>query len=86
MAATHRIPLIDFSQYHFWRDWEKQLPELEKKEEREACKDVHEFARKVCRGMAVAVTNTGQLLFLVNVNIKMYERECGHYLVLYCNS
>lgn len=72
-ASTHRIPLIEFNKLTFWNDLEEILHEItgndqlndEEKEMR-----IHEFADNVGARMAVAITNSGQMLFL--------HREVGH--------
>ena len=78
-AATYRIPLIEFNQLSFWQDFcnligyffatgnhrygydyhhQKDLTEME----------IEDFARRIGQRMAVAVTNSGQLLFLYHIN------------------
>ena len=64
MAAAYRIPLIDFRNYTFWRNWENILMDIEEKKREISEKDIADFVLDICKGMAVAVTNTGQFLFL----------------------
>ena len=66
MAATYRIPLIDFSKYPFWSKWIQKLQEYEVRSEAYDEERLCEYIKGICRGMAVAVTSTGQLLFLHN--------------------
>lgn len=81
MAATHRIPLIDFCQYPFWNEWEKMMNgcETQKKEDDEIFNDIIHFARRVCENMTVAVTNTGRLIFLYSISgeIRFPYDSCG---------
>lgn len=64
-ALTHRISLIDFSRLPFWHkvfeSFEKCLVGTTSEE-----MDILKYAEKVSKNMAIAVLNSGQLLFLYN--------------------
>lgn len=66
MAATYRIPLIELNKYPFWETWKKALPCFEVKSDCYDKKAVLDYISDLCKGMALAITNTGQLVFLYN--------------------
>ena len=59
--------MIDFSRYPFWNDWIKELPGFEIEPNCYDEKSIVRFVSDYCKGMAVGITNTGQLLFLFNL-------------------
>ena len=77
-AATHRIPLLEFDKMPFWSDFwmllgydnvsfgdsirGHRIPAVHMAENQ-----IIEFANEIGRRMAVAVTNSGQLLFLYRI-------------------
>ncbi len=65
-AATHRIPLIEFDKMTFWIDFKKIIERIssdtDSLEEQE--QTIIEFADDIGSRMAVAITNSGQMLFL----------------------
>lgn len=73
-ASAHRIPLIEFNKLPFWRDFQVAIEDAnstpnERRSERtlgmiKSEEQLNELADTVGRRMAVAVTNSGQLLFL----------------------
>lgn len=65
-AATHRIPLIEFDKMPFWENFEKLLNYISKdiSSSEEMEKKVLEFADYIGARMSVAITNSGQMLFL----------------------
>lgn len=72
-AVTHRIPLIEFNKMVFWQDFKKMLDNIVNNTElleNEKERKIFEFADKIGEKMAVAITNSGQMLFLY--------RECGN--------
>lgn len=75
-AATYRIPLIDFSQLSFWHEFCDLIGFRSVKDNHNDCYvstdiaewQIEDFAAKIGQRMAIAVTNSGQLLFLYHVN------------------
>lgn len=67
-ASTHRIPLIEFDKLPFWRDFEDILEDIDRKNEDEVNREIDRLVNRLSRDMAVAVTNSGQLLFLFAQN------------------
>lgn len=78
-AATYRIPLIEFNKMPFWDDFrniveKRNSPHNPSRIYKEAvlCFDFEEkiinFADDVGKRMAVAITNSGQMLFLYRLN------------------
>lgn len=68
-AATHRIPLIAFNKMTFWngfRDILQQISNDGNLTEKEQEYSVTRFADSIASRMAVAITNSGQMLFLYN--------------------
>lgn len=68
-ALTHRISLIDFSSLPFWKrvvDSMKHVKSLDFFEIENDNLSIIENADKVSKNMAIAVLNSGQLLFLYN--------------------
>ena len=66
-AATHRIPLIEFDKMGFWADFRSVLHDISNNdslsyEEQKA--RIIRFADNIGRRMAVAITNSGQIIFL----------------------
>ena len=66
-AATHRIPLIEFDKMGFWADFRSVLHDISNNdslsyEEQKA--RIIGFADNIGRRMAVAITNSGQIIFL----------------------
>lgn len=66
-AATHRIPLIEFDKMLFWADFQEILQDISqdnqlKDEEKEEL--IIRLADDIGEKMAVAITNSGQILFL----------------------
>ena len=66
-AATHRIPLIEFDKMLFWEDFQEILQDISqdsqlKDTEKEEC--IIKLADDIGEKMAVAITNSGQILFL----------------------
>ena len=85
-AATHRIPLIEFDQMPFWVRFLNLLgrcgmhtnvgdryDEVSISDE-EIERQINEIADEIGRSMAIAITNSGQLLFLYKI-----EGECVHF-------
>lgn len=94
-AATYRIPLIEFNQLSFWHDlcdligfrsvknkfnhgFECHFPTNRKEGE------IEDFAMKIGQRMAIAVTNSGQLLFLYCKN--SVEHSFSQYYSLHWSS
>lgn len=73
-AATHRIPLIEFTRMPFWTELE-QLLHNEATTEEDICKFAHEVGRK----LALAVTNSGQLLYLYRISEMGLDFEHSEY-------
>lgn len=80
-AATHRIPLLEFDKMPFWRDFCALLgyrhldsycdaSELVRHPEQVTENQIIDFANEIGQHMAVAVTNSGQLLFLYRISGK----------------
>lgn len=79
-AATHRIPLIELTKMPFWGDFRLLLQGSDLyrdqrgyhrtayRQDVEVGPKIEELAEEVGRKMAVAITNSGQLLFLYRVN------------------
>lgn len=77
-AASHRIPLLEFNKMPFWTDFCELLgyhnvyfSEVGKRQMHLGQiheEQVIEFASDIGRRMAVAITNSGQLLFLYRVS------------------
>lgn len=66
-AATHRIPLIEFNKMVFWSDFQSVLQDISRNErlsESEKEEKITRFADDIGKRMAVAITNSGQILFL----------------------
>ena len=66
-AATHRIPLIEFDKLIFWGEFKEILQKMEGYpywNEEEKKSKIVDFAHHVGERMAVAITNSGQMLFL----------------------
>lgn len=66
-AVTHRIPLLEFNKMPFWKRFEEMLDQLSDNDEYEDVKieeDISRMADEVGKRMAVAITNSGQMLFL----------------------
>ena len=74
-AATHRIPLLEFNKMPFWQDFCTLLgyqptdfhrrPQWFSEQKDQVTEDqIIDFANEIGQHMAVAVTNSGQLLFL----------------------
>lgn len=66
-ATTHRIPLIEFDKMIFWNEYKNALNDIstnEKLAEIDKKNKIIEFAQKVGEKLSVAITNSGQLLFL----------------------
>lgn len=66
-AATHRIPLIEFDKMGVWADFRSVLHDISNNdslsyEEQKA--RIIRFADNIGRRMAVAITNSGQIIFL----------------------
>lgn len=70
-AATHRIPLIEFDKMGFWRNFKNLLDQIEPDDDADENyimeARITELADMVGRKTAIAITNTGQLLFLYRV-------------------
>lgn len=66
-AATHRIPLLEFDKMPFWKQLIKIFDEVtnsEKFSEKEIIDKICRLADNVGKRIAVAITNSGQMLFL----------------------
>lgn len=64
-AATHRIPLIEFDKMPFWRQYTDMMEQLEEENDDEVIIGrIVALARDIGRRMAVAITSSGQMLFL----------------------
>lgn len=66
-AATHRIPLIEFNKMVFWGKFREVLEEIslnEKLSDLEQEEKIEKFANSIGERMAIAITNSGQILFL----------------------
>lgn len=72
-AAVHRIPLLEFRTLPFWGDLSQMIHNPQSTEEL-----VMEFADEIGQHMAAAVLNSGQLLFLYQL-----EGECIDFLDYY---
>ena len=78
-AATHRIPLIELTKMPFWGEFRLLLqgPDVNEiqrdyrrtayRQDAEADTRIEELANEVGKKMAVAITNSGQLLFLYRI-------------------
>lgn len=77
-AATHRIPLLEFNKMPFWSEFwmllgydNNSIGDSIRRNRISAVymaeNQIIEFANKIGRCMAVAVTNSGQLLFLYRI-------------------
>ena len=72
-AATHRIPLIEFDKMPFWEKYTDLLEQLEGENDDEVIIGrIVDLARDIGRRMAVAITSSGQMLFLFQ------ERRISH--------
>ena len=64
-AATHRIPLIEFDKMPFWKQYTTLMEQLEKENDDEKIiKKIVGLAKEIGKRMAVAITSSGQMLFL----------------------
>ena len=66
-AATHRIPLIEFDKMMFWSEFKEIVEQISinaKLTGKEQEGRILSFANRVGKRMAVALTNSGQMLFL----------------------
>ena len=78
-AATHRIPLIEFNIMPFWKDFCKLLEDYyrinafhrfpyehidKNAPDNDLVQSINSLADEVSKNMAIAITNTGQILFL----------------------
>lgn len=75
-AASHRIPLLEFNKMPFWSDFcnligyynfggNERYRDIGLNQINE--RQIIEFAREIGRRMALAITNSGQLLFLYRI-------------------
>lgn len=71
-AATHRIPLIEFNKMSFWGAFNNLLDRIEADNDTDSNPDIENqlinFADNIGDKIAIAITNTGQLLFLYRVD------------------
>ena len=67
-ALTHRISLINFTKMPFWNEFIKlfHIDFRRNVSDMVHNKEIEDFADKIGRRMAVAITDTGQMLFLYN--------------------
>ena len=91
-AATHRIPLIELTKMPFWEDFRLLLqgsgsyrsqrgdPRNANHQELAVDPRIEELADEVGRKMAVAITNSGQLLFLYRIRGGKTRFEDGYSL------
>lgn len=67
-AATHRIPLIEFDKMSFWGGFNNLLEQIDTLGDSDLNMtekaQIIEFAENIGKRIAIAITNTGQLLFL----------------------
>lgn len=66
-AATHRIPLIEFNKMMFWADFQEILRDISNNSsltDSEQKNKIIRLADDVGKRMAIAITNSGQILFL----------------------
>lgn len=66
-AATHRIALIEFDKMNFWEDFKEVLHSISEDEswsEAEKQEKIIRYADRISEKNAVAITNSGQILFL----------------------
>lgn len=80
-AVTHRIPLIEFNKLPFWEEFLGMMkrchPEFsiarrynnlnDEYSDVEVEEDIVQFANNIGENMAVAITNSGQMLFLYRI-------------------
>lgn len=70
-AATHRIPLIEFNKMAFWVPFKNLLAQIESLDNFDVNQNIEtqiiELADNIGQRTAIAITNTGQLLFLYRV-------------------
>lgn len=81
-AATHRIPLIEFNKLPFWENFLEMIqrchPDFSalcryndsdnQRSDERIEKDIIRFANEIGKSMAVAITNSGQMLFLYRIS------------------
>ncbi len=70
-AAAYRIPLIEFDKMPFWVDFYEKLgisPEDTLSDIDISADNIIEVANQIGSRMAIAITNSGQMLFLYRVN------------------
>lgn len=71
-AATHRIPLIEFDKMSFWGRLKWLLEQIDPLDDSDLNQNeetqIVELAENIGQGVAMAITNTGQLLFLYRVS------------------
>lgn len=66
-AATHHIALIEFDKMNFWMDFKEVLHSISENEfwnEEEKQEEIIRYADSISEKNAVAITNSGQILFL----------------------
>lgn len=94
-AATHRIPLIEFNKLPFWQEFVEVMRRCRPtfsiagcrddlrhdSSDREIEDDILQFVNEIGEKMAVAITNSGQMLFLYRVsgNRTDFENEYSIY-------
>lgn len=86
-AAAHRIPLIGFDKMPFWDDFCRILnisPRRTFSRSNILEDEVTSAAKQVGSRMAIAITNSGQMLFLYRV--AGWDNEFGDYYSLHWNS
>lgn len=71
-AATHHIPLIEFFEMPFWERFARLIQSIPRRtmsddEEKWYTDKIEELGTSIGQRTAIAITNTGQLLFLYNV-------------------
>lgn len=90
-AATYRIPLLEFNRLPFWRDFcgilgfGERINGMSGSRERYAPIEISEeqiieLAYRIGQRMALAITNTGQILFLYHVQDGKIE-FADHYML-----
>lgn len=70
-AAAHRIPLIEFNKMPFWEDFCKPvgIPPDDTLSQSDISRDsIIQVANEIGSRMAIAITNSGQMLFLYRVS------------------
>lgn len=86
-AAAYRIPLIEFNKMPFWKDFCEQAGIFSEETLSQAEISEHEIiqvAGQIGSRMAIAITNSGQMLFLYRVNGML--NQFGDYYSLHWRS